>query len=157
MVDYDHQRVKSGGLREVSDEINRNLFEREKGFRWNRVERRYGRVGVYLVLLAYSTSSDKVVDEGRESWPPEVTFHEGFGTKSAGMSEGRGFMKGGDERLANVGGDVHPILVIKGVVLEHPVGEGGSGEQRISFFKVVESSNDEGVRGRGVFDVLCDL
>ena len=128
MVDYDHQRVKPGGLREVSDEINRNLFEQEKGFQWDRVERRYSRVGVYLVLLAYGASSDKVVDEGRESPPPEVMFYKDFGMKSAGMSEGQGFMKGGDERLANVGRDVHMTLVIEGVVFECPVRERRSGE-----------------------------
>ena len=85
-------------------------------------------MGVYLVLLAYGASSDKVVDEGREAWPPEVTLYKGFGTKSAGMSEGQGFMKGRDERLANVGRNVHTTVVIEGVVFECPVRERRSGE-----------------------------
>ena len=128
MVDYDHQRVKSGGHREVGDEIHRDLFEREQGFRWNRVEGGYHRMGVYFVLLAYGTASDEVIDEGRQSRPPEVTFDKGFGAKSAGVSKGWGVMKGGNKRLADVRGNIHATLVVEGVVFERPVGEGGSGE-----------------------------
>ena len=157
MVDYDHQRVRPGGFREVGDEVNRDLLEREEDFRWNWVEGGYGWVGVYLVLLAYGTASDEVVDEGRESWPPEVVFHKGFGAKLAGVSEGWGFMKGSDERLMDVGGNVHTTLVIEGVVLECPVRERGSGEQRVSFFEVLESSYDKGIGGGRVFDVFRDL
>ena len=32
MVDYDHQRIESSGLRKVGDEVDGELFEWEKGF-----------------------------------------------------------------------------------------------------------------------------
>ena len=85
-------------------------------------------MGVYFVLLAYGTASDEVIDEGREFWPPEVTLNKGFGAKSAGVSEGRRFMKGVDKRLMDVRGNVHMTLVVEGVVFECPVRERGSGK-----------------------------
>ena len=41
-------------------------------------------MSVSLVLLTDSTASNKVVDEDRETRPPEVTFHDGLSTE---MSE----------------------------------------------------------------------
>ena len=92
------------------------------------MEGRYGWVCVYFVLLANGTTSDEVIDEGRESRPPKVAFDKGFGAKSAGMSEGRGFMECCDEGLMSFGRDIHATLVVKGIVFERPVGEGGPGE-----------------------------
>ena len=47
-------------------------------------------MGVYFVLLVYSTSINELVYISRQSGPPEVTFKECFSTESASMAKGRG-------------------------------------------------------------------
>ena len=43
-----------------------------------------------LVLLANGTSSNKVVNEHRKSWPPEVVFNNSFSSETAKVTqEGR--------------------------------------------------------------------
>ena len=76
MVDHDHDRIKPGGEREVSDEINRELFEGERDGGWNRTERRNGGVSVNLVLLANSATSNEMFDKGGQAWPPEIAFED---------------------------------------------------------------------------------
>ena len=39
---------------------------------------RDGEVSIDLVLLTGGTSINKVFDKGCQSWPPEVTFKDGF-------------------------------------------------------------------------------
>ena len=64
MVNHDHNRIKSGGNREIGDEIDRKLSERERDSRRDWTERRNGRMSVNLVLLANSTTSNKMLDKG---------------------------------------------------------------------------------------------
>ena len=64
MVNHDHNRIKSGGNREISDEIDRKLFERERDGGRDQTERRNSRMSVNLVLLANSATSNKMFDKG---------------------------------------------------------------------------------------------
>ena len=90
MVDHDHDRIKSCRRREISDEVNGELFkgERDVGLDWE--QRGYNRVGVSLVLLADRTAGDEVLYEGVETQPPEVLPQDCFGTKDSHMSQERG-------------------------------------------------------------------
>ena len=42
-----------------------------------------------LILLADGAARDKVVDEDRKSWPPKVTFDDGFGAEPSEMTRDR--------------------------------------------------------------------
>ena len=64
MVNHDHNRIKPRGNREISDEVNRKLFERERDGGRNWTERRDGGMSVNLVLLANSATSNKMLDKG---------------------------------------------------------------------------------------------
>ena len=64
MVDHDHNRIKSGGNREIGDEVDRKLLERERDSGRDWTERRNGRMSVNLVLLANSATSNKMLDKG---------------------------------------------------------------------------------------------
>ena len=64
MVDHDHNRIKPGGSREIGDEVDRKLFERERDSRRDRTERRNSRMSVDLVLLANCTTSNEMLDKG---------------------------------------------------------------------------------------------
>ena len=72
MVDHDHDRIKPRGRREVSDEVDRKLFKRERdgGLDW---EQGGGdRMCVGLILLTNRTPGDEVFHKGGESQPPEI-------------------------------------------------------------------------------------
>ena len=63
MVNHDHTRIKSRGNGEISDEVDRKLFEWERDGGCDRTERRNSRMSVNLVLLANSATSNKVLDK----------------------------------------------------------------------------------------------
>ena len=81
MVDHDHDRIKSRGGREVSDEVNRELFKGERDGGLDREERRDNGVSIGLVLLANGTTNDEMFHKGGEAWPPEILFQNRFGVK----------------------------------------------------------------------------
>ena len=64
MVDHDHNRIKSRGHREIGDEVDRKLLERERDSGQDWTEQRDGRISVNLILLANSTTHNKVLDKG---------------------------------------------------------------------------------------------
>ena len=64
MVDNDHNRIKSRENREIGDEVDRKLPERERDSGQDRTERRDGRMSVNLVLLANSATHNKMLDKG---------------------------------------------------------------------------------------------
>ena len=76
MVDHDHYRIKSGGKREIGDEVDRRLFERESDGGQDWTERGNSRMSVNLVLLANSATCNEMLDKGREAWPPEVMLKD---------------------------------------------------------------------------------
>ena len=55
----------------VGDEVNRELFEGERGDGFDGQKQWGNRVGMGLILLANSTTSDKVIDKNKKAWPPE--------------------------------------------------------------------------------------
>ena len=65
----------SVGKGKVGDKVDRELFERKVRGGLNGQERRDHRVCANFVLLANGASSNKVVNEHREAWPPEVAFY----------------------------------------------------------------------------------
>ena len=79
MVDDNHNRIKCGGDSEISDEVDRKLFERERDSGRNWTERRNSRMSVNLVLLANSAARDKMFDKGGQARPPEITFKDRLG------------------------------------------------------------------------------
>ena len=64
MVDHDHNRIKTRGNREIGDEVDRELLERERNSGRDWTERGDSRMSVNLVLLANSTTSNKMFDKG---------------------------------------------------------------------------------------------
>ena len=44
-------------------------------------------MGVGLVLLANSTTSNKVVNEDREAWPPEIMFNDSLSAESSKVAQ----------------------------------------------------------------------
>ena len=88
MVDHDQDRVFPTNLREGSDEVYQDLFEGQEGGRRDRVQWRFGGMGIHFVLLAYGATFDKAVDVCRKPRPPEVSFQESFGTKPSRMPQG---------------------------------------------------------------------
>ena len=92
MVDHDHDRIKSRRGREGGDEVNRELFKGERDSGFDREERRDNGVSVGLALLADGTTSNEVLYEGGEAWPPEITFQNCFGAKYTHVASQRGGM-----------------------------------------------------------------
>ena len=86
VVNYDHDRIETQGWWKVSDEVNRELFERESSGGRYGTEGWSGGVGVDLVLLTDCTSINKIVDKGSKSWPSVVSFKDGLGAKNAHMA-----------------------------------------------------------------------
>ena len=81
----------SMGQGQVSDKIDGELFERKRRGGLDGRERRDHRVCTGLVLLANSTTSDKVINEHEKSRPPEVAFHNGLSSETSKVAqEGRG-------------------------------------------------------------------
>ena len=94
MVDHDHDRIKSRRRREISDEVNVELFKGERDSRLDQEQRRYNRVCVGLVLLADRAAGNKVFHEGGEAQPPEIPFQNRFGAKDTHVTRQRGGMDG---------------------------------------------------------------
>ena len=94
MVDHDHDRIKPRRRREVSDEVNGQLFKREgdSGLDWE--QRWDNRVCVGLVLLANGAASDKVFYEGGEARPPEIPFQDRLGMEDTHVTRQRGGVYG---------------------------------------------------------------
>ena len=67
---------------------------------------------VDFVLLTYSTSGNEGIDERGQSRPPEVSFKEGFGAESSGVSGGRRVMYGANNGLSFVWGNVYAALEV---------------------------------------------
>ena len=86
MVNHDHDRIKSCRRREVSDEVNRQLFKRKGDSGLDRKQGRDNRVCVGFVLLANGAAGDKVFHKGGETQPPEIPFQDGFGMKDPHVS-----------------------------------------------------------------------
>ena len=83
MVDHDHNRIKTGGNREIGDEVNRKLLERERDGGQDQTERRSGGMSVNFVLLANSATSNKMLDKGGQARPPEITFKDRLGAEDS--------------------------------------------------------------------------
>ena len=83
MVDHNHNTIKPREDREIGDEVNRKLLERERDGGWNWTERGNGRMSVNLVLLANSASCDKMFDKGGQAWPPEIAFKDRLGVEDS--------------------------------------------------------------------------
>ena len=83
MVNHDHNRIKSRGDREIGDEVDRKLFERERDSGQNWTERGNGGMSVNFVLLADCTTSNKMFDTCGQAWPPEIAFKDRFGAEGS--------------------------------------------------------------------------
>ena len=90
MVYYDHNRIMATRRNEISDEINRKLFERKDSGGRNRHKWRDGRMSVNLVLLADGTTIDEMFYKGSKAQPPKVMFKDGLGVKNTHMTSCRG-------------------------------------------------------------------
>ena len=63
------------GKGKVRDEVDRELFERERERGFNGRERQDHRMCVNFVLLANSATSNEIINKHGEAWPPEVAFY----------------------------------------------------------------------------------
>ena len=129
MVDHDHDRIKTRRGGEVGDEVDRELFKRERdiGLDW---EKRWdNRVCIGLVLLANGATSDKVLYEGGETWPPEIPFQECLGMEDTHVTGQRGGVDGVEQGRASGRGYEHSIAKIEMTVIKRPVRERGASEQ----------------------------
>ena len=64
MVDHDQNGVYPVYLREICNEVNRELFKGKGGHGGDGVQWQADRVGVHFVLLAHSTSFNEFVNIG---------------------------------------------------------------------------------------------
>ena len=101
MVDHDHDRIKPRRRREVGNEVNGQLFKRERGIRLDWEKRWDNRVCVGLVLLANGATSDKVLYEGGETWPPKILFQECLGMEDTHVTRQRGGVDGVEQGRAS--------------------------------------------------------
>ena len=129
MVNHDHDRIKSRGRREISNEVNGELLKGERDGRLDWEQRGNNRVCVSLVLLTDRTAGNAVLYEGGETWPPEVPVQDCFGMKDPHMSRERRGVNGVEQGRTSQGGYKHAITKIKMSIIERPVQEGGVSEQ----------------------------
>ena len=113
MVDHDHDRIKARGRGEVGDEVNGELFKRERdsGLDWE--QRRYDRVSVGFVLLTDRAASNKVFHKGGEARPPEIPFQNRFGAKDTHVTRQRGGMDRVEQGRASGRGYKHTMSEVK--------------------------------------------
>ena len=100
-----------------------------------------------FVLLENSTTSDKVVDKYRKSWPPKITFNNGLGMEMSEVArEGRG-MDGVKERGLSGRWYIHSTFIVEVSIVESPVGERGTWEERGIIRQVLNGMKYKGIRG----------
>ena len=125
MVDHDHDRIKPRGRREVSNEVNGQLFKREGDIGLDWEQRWDNRVCVGLILLANGAASDKVFHEGGETRPPEIPFQDRLGMEDTHVTRQRGGVYGVEQNRVSRGGHEHAITEVEMSIIERPVREGG--------------------------------
>ena len=76
MVDHDQKGIETGGRGEVGDKVAGDLLEGAGCGGVNGGERRDGRVGIGLVLLAGGTALNIFADVGGETGPPELSCNK---------------------------------------------------------------------------------
>ena len=135
MVDYDHDRIETRGWWQVSDEVDRELLERESGGGRYGTKGQGGGVGVDLVLLTDHTSINKMFDEGSKSWPPVVPLEDGLGVKDAHMAQEGRRMYGMQEWRSGGWGNKHATFKIQMTIVIVPVREGGVREEGGAIFQ----------------------
>ena len=129
MVYYDHNRVMAIGGREISDEVDRELFKEKDGRGGDGCKWRDGQMGVDFVLLTEGTAVDEVFHEGGETWPLKITFKDSFGVENTHVACGGGRVDGVEERGAGQWGNIHPSFKVKVSIVINPVRRGRAREQ----------------------------
>ena len=151
MVYHDHERIKAGGHREISDKIAGDLLKGARGDGFNGRKGGYSGVCVNLVLLAKGTAFDVLADEGGESGPPELGGNQLSGFQEAGVSGGFMVVTSRKDGAAEgvVGGDINMALISEDAGFNLPVGQPGTEGKRDVLMHGLESLEDKGVtRGR---------
>ena len=115
MVYYDHNRVMAIRGRKISDEVNRELLEREGGRGGDGCKCRDARMDIDFVLLTEGTAIDEVFYKEGETWPPKIMFKDSFGTEDTHVACGGGRVDGVEERGAGRWENVHLSFKVKGV------------------------------------------
>ena len=75
-------------------------------------------MSVNFVLLANSTTCDKMLDEGGQARPPEVTFKDGLGAEDSHVSRERGRVNRMEKGRAGSGRDIHPFAEVKMAIIK---------------------------------------
>ena len=65
-----------------------------------------------FVLLTNDATSNKVVNEYRKSWPPEVMFNNSLGAKASEVTREGGRMDGVEQRGLSGGWYIHSSLIV---------------------------------------------
>ena len=129
MVDHDHNRIEAGGRREISDEVDRELFKWEDDGGFDQRQGRDNRMSVSFVLLTDRAAGNETLDKGGETRPPKIMFKDGFGAENTHVtSEGGGMDRMKQSRLGR-GGNKHVVAEIEMSIIVGPVRERGPGEQ----------------------------
>ena len=113
MVYHDQYRIKSRRGGEVGDEVTGDLLE-QVGRGGGDRDKWWGRwVGVHLVLLAYCTSFNILLDKGSKSRPSKLSGDELVGFQDTRVPSSRVVMVFGDSQLTQVRlfGDIDMTLV----------------------------------------------
>ena len=118
MVDHDHNRIKARGDREISDEIDRKLFEGERDGGQDWTERGNGRMSVDLVLLANSTTCNEMFDKDGKARPPEIAFKDILGVEDPYVAQKGGSMNRMEEDRVGRGGNVQPLVERKMAIVK---------------------------------------
>ena len=153
MVDHDHDRIKSCRRGEIGDEVNRELFEGKSNSGLDQEQRGHNGVRVGLVLLADGTTGDKMLHEGGEARPPEISLQDCFHTKNTHVTQQRGGVNGVEEGRASRGGYEHAIAEEEMSIIKGPVRKGGTSEQGRPVVQSGEGLEYKGIGGGGGFNV----
>ena len=75
-------------------------------------------MSVNLVLLANSTSHDKMFDKGGQAWPPEIVFKDRLGVEDSHVAQEGGGMDQMEEGRASRGRNVQPFAEIEMAIVK---------------------------------------
>src|SRR6267154_311183 len=151
MVYHDHDRIKAPGLREVSDQIDRDLREGAKRRGGNRGQGRRGGVSVRFHLLTEGATLNIFPDVSTHAGPPIVAFDQFFSFKAARVAGGGVIMVKDKDATAVIRGDIGAAFEEEDAVIQTPIREGGfhggSGEAVKGVLRGEEDRVREGFRG----------
>ena len=86
MVNHNHYRVKASRWGKISDEVHRQLFEREGNGGRDRTKQWGRRMSVHFILLTDNAASDKMFHKSGQPRLPKILFQDSLGVENTHMT-----------------------------------------------------------------------